>query len=619
MDFEDLYHDEPRDSNGPSKLSPEKKKLEVSAQEALATAVSRVVLGLILLVSFVVGCWVAATALHHPDTCWFLALGRWIYEHGAVPDLDPFSWTMALGSAQGQPSAVGLNEVNQFVANHFVVSQWLSALISYLSTLSGGLLTLLMLNAVVVVTAFLSLPIGFVARRGAPFVTGLALVLLALLTAFLCPTSCTEIFSYLFIAIFLQVVHHARSAILWHDAKIFRIAYVLVPLMVLWANLHIGFIIGLVILAGCLLGALLGIPLAKRLSGALPIAALTASPVTELVPPRALSVELVFALAGSLLASLVTPYGFKLWESMPAVLASSSLSLSSASSSSSSSFSFSAYAYWTYGLLCLAFLLLVFREFRACREEQAALADPQVNVLVITELVTATLVGGIAIAVSFAAPSLIVFTTLIVLAEVLALLGVRRLATHADASIAAARGEGGPEATPASKRPARTFWQDLNFHSLDVWLAGGAFELAIVSFCSIAGVCLVANKVFKPELPPAAAPIKALKYIEQHKDDLGARLFNDAAFGNLIDWQLRATPKVFMDTRLNVYDHRLVGDYRSIQECLPGWQSLLDSYQVDWVFVSPISKLGHALLENSSWETRYQDDKAVILVRKKNE
>jgi hypothetical protein len=581
LDFEDLYNDEPLDSNKTSKPSPEKKKREVSAQETLASAVSRVVLGLILLVSFALGCWVAATALQHPDTYWFLALGRWISEHGAVPDLEPFAWTAALEMGRG---------------HFFVVNQWLSALISYSATLSGGLLTLLILNAVVVVTAFLSLPIGIIARRGAPFVAGLALVLLALLTAFLCPTSLTEIFSYLFIAIFLQVVHHARSAMLWHDAKVFRIAYVLVPLMVLWANLHFGFIIGLLILAGCLLGSLLGtligLSLAKRSSSTVSVSTepelVPASPVIDsLVSPYALSFELAIALAGSLLASFVTPYGFKLWASIPPLL---------------TSLSFLSGAYWPYLLLCLAFISLTLREFRACVGKPGVLGDPQVYVLVISELVTAIVVGGGAIIASFAAPSLLIFATLIVLAEVLALLGVRRLAAHAD----------------TSKRPARTFWQDLNFHSLDVWLAGGAFELAIVSFCSIAGVCLVANKVSKPELPQVGAPIKALRYIEQRKDELGVRVFNDARFGNLIDWQLRATPKVFIDTRFSVYDQKLVADYRSIENCLPGWQSLLDAYMIDWVFVAPTAKLGHALLENSGWESRYQDDRAVIFVRKKN-
>ena len=620
MDFEDLYNDEPRDSNGASKLSPEKKKIEVSPQEALATIVSRVVLGLILLVSFAVGCWVSATALHQSDTCWFLALGRWIYEHGAVPDLDPFSWTMAISAASGQTAAA-----SQVVASNFVVSQWLSALLSYLSTLAGGLLTLLILNDVVIVTAFLSLPIGFVVRRGAPFVAGLALVILAMLTALLCPTSCTEIFSYLFIAVFLQVAHHARSAMLWHDEKVFRIAYVLVPLMVLWANLHVGFVFGLLILAGCLLGASLG----KFFKGA---------------SNKALTVELAMALVGSLLASFATPYGLKLWAVMPQEL------------SSLLARNVNAFAYWPYGLLCLAYALLMVREYRACQGKPGAVVDG----LVVSELVTAGLVGSVAIAATVAIPGLIVFTTLIVLAEVLTLLGLRRLAAHADASMAAAKAEAA--AAPQSNSPPenprkRTFWQDLNYHSLDVWLAGGAFELAIVSFCSIAGVCLVANKITKPELPtvsrafnhpyeifnqvvcpnlssPLSPPVssslspasnkptgkiasKAIHYIEQHSNELGDRVFSDAAFGDLIEWQLRATPKVFIDTRLNVYDAKIGADYRTINECLDGWQSRLDAYAIDWVFVPANSKLGQALLTNSAWENRYHDDGAVIFVRKK--
>lgn len=631
MDFEDLYNDEPRDSNGASKLSPEKKKIEVSAQEALATIVSRVVLGLILLVSFTVGCWVSATALHQADTCWFLALGRWIYEHGAVPDLDPFSWTMAINSASGQTVAA-----SPVIASNFVVGQWLSALLSYLSTLAGGLLTLLILNDVVIVTAFLSLPIGFVVRRGAPFVAGLALVILAMLTALLCPTSCTEIFSYLFIAVFLQVAHHARSAMLWHDDKVFRIAYVLVPLMVLWANLHVGFVIGLLILAGCLLGASLG----KFFKGA---------------SSKALTVELAMALVGSLLASFATPYGLKLWAVMPQELASLLLH------------NVNALAYWPYGLLCLAYALLMVREYRACQGKHGALVDE----LVVSELITAGLVGSVAIAATVAIPGLIVFTTLIVLAEVLTLLGLRRLAAHADASMAAAKAEAdsaaSPSHSPAENPRKRTFWQDLNYHSLDVWLAGGAFELAIVSFCSIAGVCLVANKITKPELPtvsrafnhpyeifnqvvcptlsaaisPSISPIspsisprvssslsppnepagkiasKAIRYIEQHSNELGDKVFNDAAFGDLIEWQLRATPKVFIDTRLNVYSAKIVADYRTINECLDGWQSRLDAYAIDCVFVPANSKLGQALLNKSAWENRYHDDGAVIFVRKK--
>ncbi len=603
MELEDLYNDEPRDSSEPPKHVPAKIKLEVSAQEALATAVSRVVLGLILLVSFGVGCWVAATALTHPDTSWFLALGRWIYEHGAVPDLEPFSWVPGAQSSHG---------------HLFVVDQWLSALVSYLSTLSGGLLTLLMLNAVVIVTAFLSLPIGFVVRRGAPFVAGLALVLLAMLTAFLCPTSCTEIFSYLFLAIFLQVVHHARTALLWHDEKVFRIAYVLVPLMVLWANMHIGFVAGLLILLGCLVGELLS--------------------SSKQQPNRSLKIELTLALVGSLAASFATPYGWKIWATIPALC----LSLLTGSSdniiigninignllgfSLSAPVAFSAHAYWPYGLLCCAFVFLALRGFRTFKSKQANLsASTFVDALVFSETVTATAIGCFAVALGLCLPTLMIFTTLVLLAEVLALLGLRRLANHAETALQAASAESESESAtatantaaattaPAATKPKRTFWQDLNFHSLDVWLAGGAFELAIVSFCSIAGVCLVANKIVKPQLPS----IEALSYIEKHKSELSGRVFNDASFGDLLDWQLRATPKVFIDTRPRVYSEKIVEDYRTILCCLNGWQMLLDAYKIDWVFVKPGASIALELQNNPAWETRYRNDSAVIFARKR--
>ncbi|CAN5426017.1 hypothetical protein BH11CYA1_BH11CYA1_09630 [soil metagenome] len=615
MDFEDLYGDEPRDSNGSnssspagqtsssgqsgqvSSGSPEPKKIE-SPQESLAAAVSRAVLGLILLVSFVVGCWVAYTALLHPDACWFLAMGRWIYEHGAVPDLDPFSWVMTVDGVKGHP---------------FVVDQWLSALISYLSTLAGGLLTLLMLNAVVIVTAFLSLPLGFVVRRGAPFVAGLVLVLLSMVTAFLCPTSCTQIFSYLFVAVFLQVVHHARSAMLWHDEKVFRVAYVLVPLMVLWANLHAGFVIGLLILAACLLGTQLSkLFLPARLLKAAVVSPLPdkdseASVTTSRATAKSLTQELTIALGCSLLATFATPYGWNLWLSMPdsvvALLSSASAPLAHRSNVTS-------FSYYTFGLLCLSFVLFVVREISALKAVRNSLSLSNTDGLVISELVIAVFVGAGAIALSVVAPGLIVFTTLIVLAEILALLGLRRLAAHADAMQS-------ENIVDSTKR--RTFWQDLNFHSLDVWLAGGAFELAIVSFCSIAGVCLVANKVHKPELPASTLSSStgpALQFIEQHKSELGERLFNDAAFGSQIDWRLRASPKVFIDTRYSGYERRIADDYQAIIDCSPRYQQLLDGWAIDTVFIAPNSKLAGVLLKDSAWKQVYRDHTAVILVRK---
>ncbi len=681
-EFEDLYHDEPQE---PKKPAPPREKIILTLQEIWAGALSRIVLGLLLFTAFVAGAWVAGAALHDPDTCWLLGLGRWMVEHKAIPDIDPFSWTFATEEAKGR---------------HFILYQWLSELIFYLSTLSGGLLTLLMLTAVTVVTAFISLPIGYVVKREAPFLAGIAVVFIGLMAGsfhFLCRP---EIFSYLFTAIFLQVLHYARVAAAMENQRIFRIAFILTPLMILWANMHTGFVTGISIIGACLLGAILG-HLFLRENG---------KPLAN----KPLIVELALALLGTILATLVTPYGLRLWAYIPDLFGSP-INKYIVELRPLSWAAMKEVTYWPYLALCMGVIVLVLRELVAVSKlngnaKAASLAlqgqpsaveilpssssgshsldtdlivlppVPAISTLFMkSEILTAAVTGTIAIICGFSGRRLIVFTALIIVGEIVAMLGLRRLGSleRAAAEVAAAGrasaksmseviavaeaidagklpaeatldiditkntpesfttnanaaispGPGQPQTSASDSAPGarkdaskRTFWQDVDIHSLDVWLTGGTFELAIVSFCAIAGVCLIATRVSPPELPASSiafkAPFKAIAYIEEHRAQLPARLFNDPQYGDMIIWQLRGDPKVFVDTRFDMYGARIVGDYRTINECLENWRPLFDSYNIGWVFVNAKSNIAKALKADSAWETRYEDDAAVILVRK---
>ncbi len=651
-EFEDLYHDEPQK---PKQPAPPREKIILTLQEIWAGALSRIVLGLVLFTAFVAGAWVAGAALHDPDTCWLVGLGRWMVEHKAIPEIDPFSWTFAAEEAKGR---------------HFILYQWLSELIFYLSTLSGGLLTLLMLTAVTVVTAFISLPIGYVVKREAPFLAGIAVVFVGLMAGsfhFLCRP---EIFSYLFTAIFLQVLHYARVAAAMENQKIFRIAFILTPLMILWANMHTGFVTGISIIGSCLLGAILGHLLLRE----------NGKPVAN----RPLIVELSLALLGTVLATLVTPYGLRLWAYIPDLFGSP-INKYIVELRPLSWAAMHEVTYWPYLALCIGVVLLVLRELlavsklknnlEAASSEMPVLPPvPAISALFMkSEILTAAVTGTIAIICGFSGRRLIVFTALIIVGEIVAMLGLRRLGSieRAAAEVAAVGKASAKsmsdviavaEAIDAGKLPAeatldiditkntpenfttsaalspgqsqasdsalgarkyaskRTFWQDVDIHSLDVWLTGGTFELAIVSFCAIAGVCLIATRVSAPELPASSiafkAPFKAIAYIEEHRSQLPARLFNDPQYGDMIIWQLRGDPKVFVDTRFDMYGAKIVGDYRTINECLENWRPLFDSYNIGWAFVNAKSNIAKALKADSAWEKRYEDDAAIIIVRK---
>lgn len=626
MELEALYDPDKDPSKNPDLKPPQPVKLTV--KEMAASMVSRLVLGFILFLSFLIGGWVAGTALHDPDTCWLLGLGRVICESG-IPATDPFSWTFAAQEADGR---------------HFVLYQWLSEALFYVSMIPGGLLTLLMLTAVVIVTAFLSLPLGIVVRRNPPFLVGLVVVVLGILAASFHTLARPEIFSFMFLALFLQVLHYARMTVLCGGDKLFRYAFLLAPLMVLWCNMHTGFISGFSVLGATVVGSLLGRAFKS--------------------PRKDLFIQSIMALVACAIASLATPYALKLWLYIPDLFGSpinkyiqelKPITLNTLANPT----------YWPYALLTAGFVVLWLREVL----RPATVADPSTGMPVgllpeknervegwpairKTELAIALLMGGMSIWCGFSHRRLITFSALILVGEICALLGLRRLRglkVECDPAVLSVTGlktekllpdptltlaparenEANPDtdknsaavnaAGPAAGEDKIPFLQYLDLHSLDLWKSGGAFELAIVSFFAIAGVSLVANRIAKPELPASSVafhnPVKAVKYIEDNEGKLGSRLFNDAQFGDVLIWQLKGNPKVFLDTRFDMYGPKLAGDYQTILECTEGWQKLLESYQIDWVFVRSDSALAKALLADKNWQKLYLDDVSVILKR----
>lgn len=547
----------------------ERVKKVVPLDELLATTGSRLVLGFLLFCGFLVGVWVAGVALHDPDTCWLLALGRYIVQNHQLPTTDPFSWTFAAQAAQGQ---------------HFILYQWLSEVLFYLATLPAGLVTLLLLCAVTISTAFLSIPMSFVVRREAPFVKSALVVILGMLSASFHTLARPEIFSYLFTALFLQVVHNARAATLSGEKKTFPLVLVLAPLMVLWANMHTGFISGMGILGALGLGSLLALIFFKA-------------------PVKNLFVSALIALLGCAVAALINPYGFGLYAYIPQL------------------FNMPVNKYiielqpvfgpgvmptpdlYPFLLLCFVYLFLLAREGLAfVRPPRPFTVERK---LLACELLICLIAGQVGIYNALVHRRVASFVTLILVAEIIALL-----------SLGKARREERAGESPAVKN---RFWTLLDSHSLDLWRAGGIYEMAIIALCALAGVTLVSFRIARPELPASSnvfqAPFAAVEYIGKNQPP--GKLYNDQQFGDLLVYYLPGKPKVFVDTRFDMYGSRLVEDYRLIHECEPGWQKLLAQYDVDWVFLLPDSLLAEQLKKDSSWKCLYKDKYSLILARQK--
>ncbi len=169
------------------------------------------------------------------DTFWHLATGEWIIGHGAVPHSDPFSLTHA--------------------GADWTAHEWLAEVAMAAAMRAGGWGGLLVLTAGAAAVAFFQL-----ARHLGRWLPAGAVLLLALLAA-----ACVSpvllarphILALPFLEAWVAGLFIARSA---GRAP----SWSLLPVMCVWANMHGGFIIGLLLVVPLALEAALATPEAWR-------------------------------------------------------------------------------------------------------------------------------------------------------------------------------------------------------------------------------------------------------------------------------------------------------------------------------------------------------------------
>lgn len=154
----------------------------------------------------------ATREISDPDFWWHLRTGQFIVETQTIPHADIFSHTNA-----GQP---------------WVTHEWFSEVFIYAIFALGSFPALIALFAGFIALAF---ALTYVRMPGKPYVAAFVLLLGALATA---PTWGVrpQMFSMLLTSAFLLILERRRA--LW----------LLVPLMILWVNLHSGYALGIVIL-----------------------------------------------------------------------------------------------------------------------------------------------------------------------------------------------------------------------------------------------------------------------------------------------------------------------------------------------------------------------------------
>ena len=469
------------------------------------------------------------------DFWWHLKMGKVILDTGSIPRVDQFSFTAA--------------------GKIFIVQNWLAEILFYLTYKAGGYPLLIFSNALFLICVLI--PIFHLCRKASSHLW--ASVFAACLVAVCIPCNMRpQIFSYIMFAVYYWVVLSYCSG---------KRDWVLsLPLlMVLWANLHGAFVLGLGLLALILCGE--------------SICSLLNDSHQDVIKGKQL-VKLAVVFALCLIATLANPEKFGVYSYILTVM----------NDPSSRHF----VVEWQPPVISSLQGIVQFYIPFFITALVLMLSDRRPR---LTEMM---LFSGFSVMGLTSTRNAVWF--LLVSAPILA----RYLPSVHWSSVF-----GLPRQGMRSKP------------TLPVQNTHGEREPALLNF-AIAGLALVVATVQSPwlqlrlhpgSLLDSKTPVGAMDYIERHS--LTGNIFHPQAYGDYLIWRLWPKQRSFFDGRVHLFGESLVQVYQQIYNDTHG-EELLEHYGIRYLLLSKVEKEPESkrmidrTRQSRNWKLLYEDNNSIL-------
>jgi hypothetical protein len=125
---------------------------------------------------------------------------------------------------------------------------------------------------------------------------------------------------------------------------------------------------------------------------------------------------------------------------------------------------------------------------------------------------------------------------------------------------------------------------------------------------------LAGSKVLQAGFDEKRFPLKAAAFVDKMR--LSGNLFTTDYWGGYMIYRFHPQHKVFFDGRSDMYGREFLKEYESLVNLDYSWQTVLNKYDVAWVLLPVEFGLATALKERGEWEVLYDDHQAIIFQRK---
>lgn len=144
-----------------------------------------------------------------------------------------------------------------------------------------------------------------------------------------------------------------------------------------------------------------------------------------------------------------------------------------------------------------------------------------------------------------------------------------------------------------------------------------AVMLVLILFVTLVKIDADISPAAQQRLDASSYPIGAADWLAAHPG-VGTRMFNQYGWGGYLVYRFypEANRKVFIFGEAELMGDPLLNQYNDVQNLRPDWKTILDQYQVDYVVFNRGDALSNVLATQTDWTLVYEDNVAVIFVRK---
>ena len=107
-------------------------------------------------------------------------------------------------------------------------------------------------------------------------------------------------------------------------------------------------------------------------------------------------------------------------------------------------------------------------------------------------------------------------------------------------------------------------------------------------------------------------PVEAVDWLETHPPS--GHMFNEFNWGGYLLLRLWPQQQIFMDGHTHIYGESLTREYERVILMGTGWEKIFQQYEITWAIIPPNVPLAKELIAQG-WETAYEDQTAIILVK----